>query len=124
MMPLTTIVATIAKIAAGDRLAASCAEPGSSFSIDSFKICMKEMIIMIEKTRIPIGSRRLRPTGNFFFSRVSLQPTSLLVVHIISVQSRSSAESTSDAMRERELDFNAAMLLATRRKMLTMTLIC
>jgi hypothetical protein len=59
---------------------------------------------MMEKTRIPIGSRRLRPTGNFFFRRFSFQPTTLLVLQIISVQRRSRAESTRDAMSEREFE--------------------
>jgi hypothetical protein len=78
---------------------------------------------MMEKTRMPIGSSRLLPTGNFFLSFERRQPTSLLVVHIITVHNRSRAESTSDAMRERELDQMAATPLAARRRILTITLI-
>jgi hypothetical protein len=48
----------------------------------------------------------------------------LLVVQMITVQSRSSAESTRDAIKERELDQIAATPLAARRRTFTMTLIC
>lgn len=79
---------------------------------------------MIEKTRIPIGSRRLLPTGNFFFSLDNRHPTNLLVTHIITVHRRSSAESTSEAMSERELDQMAATPFAASKRMLTITFIC
>lgn len=59
---------------------------------------------MMEKTRIPRGSSRRLPTGNFFRSFVILQPTSLLVVQMMSVQSRSSAESTSEAISDRDCE--------------------
>lgn len=78
---------------------------------------------MMEKTRIPIGSRRLRPTGNFFLSFESLQPTNLFVTQMMTVHSRSRAESTRDAMSEREFDQRAATPFAANRKILTMTLI-
>ena len=42
---------------------------------------------------------------------------------MISVQSRSRAESTREAMSEREEDVTAAIILARRRMMLAMTLI-
>ena len=80
--------------------------------------------MMMEKTRIPRGSRRRRPTGNLCRSRRILHWTSLLVVQMIRVQSRSRAESTSEAMSEREEDAKAAMTLAIRRMTLAMTLIC
>lgn len=79
--------------------------------------------MMMEKTRIPRGSRRLRPTGNFFLSLSSRQPTSLLVVQMMTVQRRSSAESTRDAIKESELDQIAATPLAASRRTLTATLI-
>ena len=81
------------------------------------------MTMMIEKTRIPRGSKRFRPTGNFVLSLASRQLTSLLVVKMMTVQSRSNAESTSEAIRERELDQMAAMPFAARRRILTKTLI-
>lgn len=58
------------------------------------------MTMMMEKTRMPRGSRRRRPTGNFLRSRLILHPTSLLVVQTMTVQRRSSAESTSEAIRD------------------------
>lgn len=90
---------------------------------DSCKIWRKEMTMMIEKTRIPIGSRRRRPMGNFFLRLSMRQPTSLLVIQMITVQRRSRAESTRDAIKERELDQIAATPFAPRRRMFTMTLI-
>jgi hypothetical protein len=78
---------------------------------------------MMENTKIPRGSRRLRPTGNFFLSLSRRQPTSLLVVQMMTVHRRSSAESTRDATRESELDQMAAMPFAASRRMLTATLI-
>ena len=80
--------------------------------------------MMMEKTRIPRGSRRRRPTGNLCRSRRIFHWTSLFVVQMMRVQSRSRAESTSEAMSEREEDAKAAMTLAMRRMTLAMTLIC
>lgn len=57
---------------------------------------------MMEKTRIPRGSSRRLPTGNFFLSLLIRHPTSLLVVQTMSVHKRSRAESTSEAIRERD----------------------
>ena len=79
--------------------------------------------MMMEKTRMPRGSRRLRPTGNFFLSLSRRQPTSLLVTQMMTVQRRSRAESTRDAMRESELDQIAATPFAANRSILTQTLI-
>ena len=79
--------------------------------------------MMMEKTRIPRGSSRRRPTGNLRRKRRIFHWTSLFVVQMINVQSRSRAESTREAMSEREEDVKAAMILATRRRMLAMTLI-
>lgn len=79
---------------------------------------------MMEKTRIPSGSRRRRPIGNFFLRLVRRHPTSLFVVQMMMVQSRSSAESTSEAIRDNELDHRAATPLAASKRILTMTLIC
>jgi hypothetical protein len=84
---------------------------------------MNDITIMIEKTRMPIGSRRRLPTGNFFLSFDKRQPTSLLVVQMMIVHRRSRAESTSDAMSERELDQMAATPFAAKRKMFTRTFI-
>lgn len=123
MMPLTTTVAPSAAMATGGNVAASLGPPGSIFSTDSFKIWRKETIMMMEKTRIPRGSSRRRPTGNLRRKRRIFHWTSLFVVQMINVQSRSRAESTREAMSEREEDVKAAMILATRRRMLAMTLI-
>ena len=122
-MPLTTTVAPSAAMATGGNVAASLGPPGSSFSTDSFKIWRKETIMIMEKTRIPRGSSRRRPTGNLCCKRRIFHWTSLFVVQMIKVQSRSRAESTREAMSEREEDVTAAMILATRRRMLAMTLI-
>ena len=124
MMPFTTIVATSAPMATGGSVAASLGPPGRSFVTDSWRICRKETIMMMEKTRIPRGSSRRRPTGNLCRSRRMFHWTSLFVVQMMRVQSRSRAESTSEAMREREEDAKAAMTLAMRRMTLAMTLIC
>ena len=123
-MPLITIVATSAPMATGGSVAASLGPPGRSFVTDSWRICRKETIMMMEKTRIPRGSSRRRPTGNLCCSRRILHWTSLFVVQMMRVQSRSRAESTSEAMSEREEDAKAAMTLAMRRMILAMTLIC
>ena len=123
MIPLTTTVAARAPMAVGGRPAASFGPPGRSFLTDSCRICRKEMTMMMEKTRIPRGSKRLLPTGNFLRSFLILQPTSLLVVQTINVQRRSRAESTSDAMRERDEEYPAAMPFAASRMMLATTLI-
>lgn len=85
---------------------------------------MNETIIMIENTRIPSGSRRLRPTGNLCCNLVILHCTSLLVVQIMIVHRRSRAESTREAMSESDDELKAAMTLAMRRAMLASTLIC
>ena len=82
------------------------------------------MTMRMEKTRMPIGSRRRRPIGNFFRKPSTRQLTSLLVVQMMTVQSKSRAESTRDAIKERELDQMAATPLAARRRMFTITLIC
>lgn len=79
--------------------------------------------MMMEKTRIPMGSRRLRPMGNFFLRVWRRQPTSLLVVQMMIVQSKSRAESTRDAIKDSEFDQMAATPLAASKKMLTRTLI-
>lgn len=77
---------------------------------------------MIEKTRIPSGSRRLRPTGNLCCNFRILHCTSLLVVQIINVHRRSRAESTREAMSDNDDELKAAMTFATRRAMLAITL--
>lgn len=123
IVPFTTMVATMAKIAAGGSMATSCLPLGSSFLMDSCKICRKEMTMMMEKTRMPMGSRRRRPMGNFFLRLWRRQPTSLLVTQMMMVQSKSRAESTRDAIKERELDQMAATPLAASRRMFTITLI-
>ena len=79
--------------------------------------------MMMEKTRIPRGSSRLRPTGNLCCSRRIFHWTSLVVVQMIKVHSRSRAESTREAMSEREEDAKAAMILAMRRMIFAITLI-
>ena len=81
------------------------------------------MIMMMEKTTMPSGSSLRRPTGNLCCSLRILHCTSLCVVQMINVQSRSSAESTSEAMSESDEELKAAMILATRSRMLAMTLI-
>ena len=123
IVPFTTTVATNAPMATGGSFAASLGPPGSSFVIDSSKIFRKETIMMIEKTRIPRGSNRRRPTGNLCCSRLIFHWTSLLVVQMIKVHSRSRAESTREAMSEREEDPKAAMILAMRSKTFAITLI-
>ena len=75
------------------------------------------------KTRMPKGSRRRRPTGNLCCRRLIFQATSLLVVKIMRVQRRSRAESTRDAIRDSEVDENAARHFAARSRMLAITLI-
>ena len=78
---------------------------------------------MMLKTRIPRGSRRRRPTGNLCCRRFIFQATSLLVVKIMRVQRRSRAESTREAIKEREVEEKAARHFAARRRMLAITLI-
>lgn len=123
MMPLITIVAVSAPMATGGSAAASLGPPGSSFVTDSCRICRKETIMMMEKTRIPRGSSRRRPTGNLCCSRRIFHWTSLFVVQMIRVHSRSRAESAREAMSEREEEAKAATILATRRMMFAITLI-
>jgi len=113
----------MAKMAAGGSMATSCSPLGRSFLTDSCRIWRKEMTMMMEKTRIPIGSRRRRPMGNFFLRLSMRQPTSRFVTQMMMVQRRSRAESTRDAIKERELDQIAATPLAPRRRMFTRTLI-
>lgn len=72
--------------------------------------------MMIENTTIPNGSSLLLPTGNFCFRLWIRHETSLCVVKMIAVQSRSSAESTKEAISDREDEYPAAMPLATRRR--------
>jgi len=79
--------------------------------------------MMIEKTRMPSGSRRRRPTGNLCCNLRILHCTSLLVVQMIEVHRRSRAESTRDAMSESDDELKAAMTLAMRRTTLAITLI-
>jgi len=110
-------------MATGGSVAASLGPPGSNFVTDSWRICRNDTIIMMEKTRIPRGSSLRRPTGNLCWSRLIFHWTSLLVVHIIRVHRRSSAESTSDAIRESEEDVKAAMILAISRRMFAIMLI-
>lgn len=123
IMPFTTIVAANAPIATGGSVAASLGPPGRSFVTDSCKIWRNETTMMMEKTRMPRGSSRRRPTGNLCCSRRIFHWTSLLVVQMIRVHSRSRAESTREAMREREVDAKAAMILAMRRMTFAITLI-
>lgn len=117
------IVAASAPIATGGRVAASRGPPGRSFVTDSCRICRNDMTMMIEKTRMPNGSSRRRPTGNLRRRRLIFHWTSLLVVHTMTVQSRSRAESTREAIREREEDPIAAITLAARRTTLATTFI-
>lgn len=79
--------------------------------------------MIMEKTRMPMGSKRLRPIGNLFFRAFRRQPTSLFVVQMMIVQSKSRAESTRDAIKDSEFDQMAATPLAASRRMLTRTLI-
>ena len=79
--------------------------------------------MMMENTRIPSGSSRLRPTGNLCCNFRVLHWTSLFVVQMINVHKRSRAESTKDAISERDEELNAAMILATKSIMLAITFI-
>lgn len=124
MVPLTTIVATMAKMAAGGNCDTLWSPLGKSFLTDSWRIWRNDMTMRMEKTRMPMGSSRRRPIGNFFRKPSTRQLTSLLVVQMMTVQSRSRAESTRDAIKDRELDQMAATPLAARRRMFTTTLIC
>jgi hypothetical protein len=123
MIPFSAIVPTIAPIAMLGNGFVDLSPSGSNFSTDSWAICANEITIMTEKTRIPNGSSRLLPTGNFFFSFVNLHCTSRLVDQIIKVQRRSRTESTKEAIRESELEYAAAMHFAISRTTLAMTLI-
>jgi hypothetical protein len=113
----------MAKIAAGGNWDTLWSPLGRSFLTDSWRIWRNDITIMIEKTRIPMGSRRRRPMGNFFFRLCKRQPTSLLVVQMMMVHSKSSAESTRDAISDKELDQIAATPLAASRRTFTRTLI-
>jgi hypothetical protein len=113
----------MAKIAAGGNWDTLWSPLGRSFLTDSCRIWRNDITIMIEKTRIPMGSRRRRPMGNFFFRLCKRQPTSLFVVQMMIVHSKSSAESTRDAISDKELDQIAATPLAASRRTFTRTLI-
>ena len=65
IMPFTIIVASIAPDAIGGSSAAFFSPPGSSFWTDSCRIWRNDMTMMIEKTKMPRGSRRRRPTYRF-----------------------------------------------------------
>lgn len=123
MIPLTATVAASAPIAVGGSVAASRGPPGISLVTDSCRICRNDTIIIMEKTNIPRGSSRFRPTGNLCRNLRILHWTSLFVVQTINVHRRSRAESTSDAIRDSDEELKAAMPLATRRRTLAMTLI-
>lgn len=82
------------------------------------------MTMMIENTRMPRGSRRRLPTGNFLRKRLILHPTSLFVVQTMTVHRRSRAESTNEAINEREEENIAATPLAASKRILAITLIC
>lgn len=84
---------------------------------------MNEMIIIIENTNIPSGSNLLLPTGNFLLSLLIRHPTSLCVVKMIAVHSKSSAESANEAISDRDEELRAATPLAISSIMLAMTLI-
>lgn len=58
--------------------------------------------MMMEKTRMPKGSRRLRPTGKRLFRAFRRHCTRRFVDQTMRVQSRSKAESTREAISERE----------------------
>ena len=79
--------------------------------------------LTIEKTRIPRGSSRRRPTGNLRCRLFSRHSTSLVVVHTIRVHRRSRAESRREAIRDSEEDWVVAIALAARSKMLAMIFI-
>ena len=81
IVPFTTTVATNAPIATGGNTTASRSPfPGSSFVTLSCRIWRKETIMMMEKTRMPMGSRRRRPTGNLCARRERFHATRALVV--------------------------------------------
>ena len=81
IVPFTTTVATKAPIATGGKITASRSWLlGRSLVTLSWRICRKETIMMMEKTRMPMGSRRRRPTGNLWARRERFHATSLLVV--------------------------------------------
>ena len=61
-MPLTTMVLTMAKMATLGRAVVVWSPEGSIFDTDSSSTWQKETTIMMEKTRMPRGSRRRRPT--------------------------------------------------------------
>jgi hypothetical protein len=77
----------------------------------------------IENTRIPRGSNRLRPTGKCARRLVSLHFTNLLVVQTIKVQRRSNAESSREAISEREDEKKTAAIFEAKRKTFAMILI-
>ncbi|KAI8409261.1 hypothetical protein FOFC_09096 [Fusarium oxysporum] len=81
------------------------------------------MTMMIENTRIPSGSKRLRPTGKRRCIACNRHKTSLLVDHTISVHSKSSAESTSDATSDSDPVVNTANAFPAKRRILAITLI-
>ena len=78
--------------------------------------------MMMLNTRIPSGSRRLRPTGKRFCSLSNLQPTSLFVDQTMTVQRRSKAESSKLAIRERDPVVDAAKIFPASRRTFAITL--
>ena len=81
IVPFTTTVATNAPIATGGNTTASRSLfPGRILVMLSCRIWRKETIMMMEKTRMPMGSRRRRPTGNLCARRERFHATRALVV--------------------------------------------
>ena len=122
MIPLRMTVAAMAPIAMGGRAASLWSPLGRSLVTDSRRIWRKDITIIMENTRIPRGSRRRRPTGNFRTRNERRQFTRRLVVQSMPVQRRSRAESRREAIRDREFDWDDATALAARRRMFAATL--
>jgi hypothetical protein len=121
--PFRPIVAAIEPIAKGGRAASVWSPDGSRVVNDSCRIWMNEITMMMEKIKMPKGSSLLLPTGNLALKLDKRHCTSLLVDHMMSVQRRSRAESTMEAIREREEEKHTAAILAARRRMFATTLI-
>jgi hypothetical protein len=102
IMPFKMTVPSMAPTAIRGNSAAFFSPPGNSFSTDSLSTCMNAITMIMENTRIPIGSSRRRPTGNRLLKRLMRHCTNLLVVHTINVHSRSNAESTREAINDSE----------------------
>lgn len=96
---------------------------GRSFLTDSSKICKNEIIIRIENTRIPRGSRRRRPTGNLKLRDFIFRLARRLVVQIIIVHKKSKAESVREAIKDRECVDVTAIIFAIKRSTFANTLI-